>query len=86
MEEKLRNCYYCKRILAHIVILKNEYEKAEEGSDNRRATLLELQSYYWLMKAYYDEILCECECENKYIFGNTLTNILNLLQINKIEV
>lgn len=72
MEEKLRNCYYCKQILVHIGILKNEYEKSEVGSDNRRATLLELQCYYWIMKVYYDEILCECEY--KYIFGNTLTN------------
>lgn len=86
MEEKLRNCYYCKQILAHIAILKNEYEKPEAGSDNRRVTLLELQCYYWLMKVYYDKILCECECEIKYIFGNTLTNKLDLLQINEIEL
>lgn len=86
MEEKLRNCYYCKQILVHIGILKNEYGESEAGSDNRHAILLNLQCYYWLMKVYYDEILCECECKNKYIFGNTLTNILNLLQINKIKL
>lgn len=85
MDNNVNQCNYCELMLIHIGILQNELEKSGIKSNQRNVTLLELKCYYWLMKVYYDKILCEYESEYKHIFEYTLTNLLNLLQINKTE-
>lgn len=48
-----------------------ELGNSESDSNMKQATLMELKCYYWLIKAYSDEMICECDC----YYSNGLRNI-----------
>lgn len=77
MKKELIRCDICNSFVQHLKILFMELEKAtkEEDSNAKHATLLEMKCYYWLTKAYSDELLKDCDCDYRIGLGNILENL-----------
>lgn len=78
----LKRCDYCKLLLKHVDILQNELTQFELETDCRHSTLLELKSYYWIIKTYYNNVLIQCDCEYKNRFYSILKILLKILENN----
>ena len=72
MEKQLNRCEICNSLIQHLKILYMELGNSESHSNMKQATLMELKCYYWLIKAYLNEMICECDCD----YSNGLSNIL----------
>lgn len=69
-------------MIRHINAFGYLLSKFEIDSDERYATLLELKSYYWLISAYYDEMLNLCDCKYKDVLTSVLESLPHLLLEN----
>lgn len=84
--DNFERCDYCGLLLQHIGILHNELTQSEPETDNRYATILELKSYYWLIKAFYNKVLVQCDCEYKNKFCSILKDLLHLFEENEVKL
>ena len=82
--DNLERCDYCSLLLQHIGILQDEFNQSDP--DIRYATILELKSYCWLIKEYYNKVLIHCECEDKIICYSILENLLSLFKQNDVKL
>lgn len=76
MKEEYTRCDICNLLVQHLKILFAELGNLEVDSDAKMATLLEMKCYYWLTKAYSDELLKDCDCD----YSKGLRNIQESLK------
>ena len=82
----LKRCDYCELMFKHIVILRNKLMEPQLQSSDRDATILELKSYYWLTRTYYQKFLKQCNCEYKNKFEQTLKYLLEVFKENDVKL
>lgn len=76
MKENYSRCDICNLLVQYFKILFTEFGNSEANSDAKMATLLEMKCYYWLIKAYSDEFLKDCDCD----YSKGLRNIQKSLK------
>lgn len=76
MKENYSRCDICNLLVQHLKILFTEFGNSEANSDAKMASLLEMKCYYWLIKAYSDEFLKDCDCD----YSKGLRNIQKSLK------
>lgn len=80
MDRELSRCDTCNSLVQHLKILFMELEKATNEADSnvQHATLLEMRCYYWLTKAYSDELLKDCGCHYRIELGDIQENLKDI--------
>lgn len=53
---------------------------SEAGSNIKKATLMELKCYYWLIKAYSNKVISECECDYRNGLRNLQVDLSNIFE------